>query len=97
MQYAYSSFATTLPPGQGKQAPSAPVSGASWCVVSCGVRLLVVVLTGFRKPQVKFLSYQRNPLDFKAEEACQRRLDRVPSTKPSLLVPAALQAKPLLY
>ena len=44
--------ATTLLPGQDKLAPSAPLSGASWLVVSCGVRLSEVVLSEFRKPQV---------------------------------------------
>ena len=38
-----------------------------------------------------------NSLNFKAQQGYQRWLDRLPSTKPSLLVPAALQAKPLFY
>jgi hypothetical protein len=47
-----SSSATTLLPGQDKPAPSAPMSGASWFVVSCGVRLSEVGLSEIRKPQV---------------------------------------------
>ena len=31
--------ATTLLPGQDKLAPSIPMSGAAWFVVSCGFRL----------------------------------------------------------
>ena len=46
-----SSSATTLLPGQDKPAPSAPMSGASWFVVSCGVRLSEVGLSEIRKPQ----------------------------------------------
>ncbi|HEV8325847.1 MAG TPA: hypothetical protein VGQ08_00060 [Nitrospiraceae bacterium] len=34
----------------------------------------------FCKPQVRFLSYQSNSLNFKAEERNQRRLDRVHCT-----------------
>jgi hypothetical protein len=47
-----SASATTLLPGQDKPAPSAPMSGASWFVVSCGVRLSEVGLSEIRKPQV---------------------------------------------
>ena len=47
-----SASATTLLPGQDKPAPSAPMSGASWFVVSCGVRLSVVGSAEFRKPHV---------------------------------------------
>jgi len=68
-------FATTLGPGQDKSAPSAPISGASWFVVSCGVRLSEVGLSGFRKPQVRFLSYQSNSLNFRAQQGYQRRLE----------------------
>jgi hypothetical protein len=45
--------ATTLLPGQDKPAPSAPMSGASWFVVSCGVRLSEVGLSEIRKLQVR--------------------------------------------
>ena len=45
--------ATTLLPGQDKPSPSAPMSGASWFVVSCGFRLSEVGLSEIRKPQVK--------------------------------------------
>ncbi len=74
---------------------TSPMVRVSWPVVSCGVRLSEVGLSEIRKPQVRILSYQRNSLNIKAEESYQRRLHRVPSTKPSLLVPAAHQAKPL--
>jgi hypothetical protein len=47
-----SSSATTLLPGQDKPAPSAPMSGASWFVVSCGVRLSEVGLSEIRKSLV---------------------------------------------
>ena len=47
-----SSSATTLLPGQDKPAPSVPLSGASWFVVSCGVGLSEVGLSEIRKPQV---------------------------------------------
>jgi hypothetical protein len=73
--------ATTLLPGQDKPSPSAPTLPESRSVVSCGDTLLVVVLTGFRKPQVARLGHQSNPLNFKAEEGTQRRLDPLPSTK----------------
>ena len=46
-------FATTLLPGQDKPAPPAPMSGASWFVVSCGVRLSEVGLSEIRKLQVR--------------------------------------------
>ena len=44
--------ATTLLPGQDNPAPSSPMSGASWFVVSCGVRLSEVGLWEIRKSQV---------------------------------------------
>ena len=47
-----SEFATRLLPGQDNPAPSSPVAGASWFVVSCGVRLSEVGLSEIRKPQV---------------------------------------------
>jgi hypothetical protein len=47
-----SASATTLLPGQDKPGPSAPMSGASWFVVSCGVRLSEIGLSEIRKPQV---------------------------------------------
>jgi hypothetical protein len=75
--FSFSYFATTLLPGQDKLAPSAPMSGASSFVVSCGLRLSEVVLGGIRKPQVARLGHQSNPLNFKAEEGTQRRLDRL--------------------
>ena len=57
-----------------------PISRVCCYLVSCGVRLWQVGEFEFRKPQVRFLSYQSNPLNFKAEERYQRRLDRLPST-----------------
>ena len=51
-----SASATTLLPGQDKPALSAPMSGASWFVVSCGVRLSEVGLSEIRKPQVRVLA-----------------------------------------
>ena len=47
-----SASATTLLPGQDKSALSAPMSGASWFVVSCGVRLSEVGLYEIHKTQV---------------------------------------------
>lgn len=44
--------ATALLPGQDNPAPSAPMSGASWFVVSCGFRLSEVGFEEIRKPQV---------------------------------------------
>jgi len=73
--------ATTLLPGQDKPAPSGPMSRGSCVVVACGFRLSEVGLSEFRKPQVRFLSYQGNSLNFKAQKGYQRRLDRLPSTK----------------
>src|ERR1041385_22313 len=49
-----SSSATTLLPGQGKSSPSAPMSRASWLVVSCGDRLSDIGLSEIRKTQVTF-------------------------------------------
>jgi hypothetical protein len=49
-----SACATTLLLGQDKPAPSAPMSGASWFVVSCGIKLAEVGLAEIGKPQVKF-------------------------------------------
>ena len=46
------SSATTLLPGQGKLAPSCPMSGESSFVVSCGVTLSEVGSGTVRKPQV---------------------------------------------
>jgi len=65
---------------QDNSPPSAPMSGASWFVVSCGVRLSEVGLSEIRKPQVRFLNHQSNPLNLKTQRGCQRRLDRLPST-----------------
>jgi len=49
------------------------------------VELALAGLAQFRekeiyKPRVARLGRQSKPLDFKAEDRCQRRLDRVPST-----------------
>src|SRR5207244_6741023 len=79
-QWSYSRSATTLLPGQDKSVPSGPMSGASWFVVSCGVRLSVCGSGEIRKPQVRFLSYQSNSLNFKTQKRYQRRLDRLPYT-----------------
>jgi len=46
-----------LLPGQDNLAPSGPISGVSWFVVSCGLRLSEVGFAEFRKPQVVSLSY----------------------------------------
>ena len=56
-----SSSATTLLPGQDKPAPSAPMSGASWFVVSCGVRLSEVGLSEIRKLQVRAIGAKLAP------------------------------------
>src|SRR5215471_14163564 len=44
--------ATSLLPGQDNLATSAPMSGVSWFVVSCGVRLSEVGVETIPKPQV---------------------------------------------
>ena len=51
--YYSQSSATTLLPGQDNSAPSSPMSGAPWFVVSGGVRLSEVGFAEIRKPQVK--------------------------------------------
>ena len=47
-----SSSATTLLPGQDNPAPSVSMSGVSWFVVSCGVRLSEVGVEAIPKPRV---------------------------------------------
>jgi hypothetical protein len=44
--------ATTLLPGQDRSPPSDPISGTSWFVASCWVRLSVRGFTELRKSQV---------------------------------------------
>jgi len=51
-------------------------------VVSCWVRLSEIGLGTSPKPRVEGLGCQSNPVNFKVQERCQRRLDRLPSTKP---------------
>ncbi len=44
-------------------------------------RVCSEVLKRLRKPLIGHLDRQSNPLNFKAKEGAQRRLDRLPSTK----------------
>ena len=56
-----------LLPGQDKPAPSVPISGPSWFVVSCGVRLSVCGLDEIRQMQVEHLDHQSKGLNFERE------------------------------
>ena len=66
--FSSSASATTLLPGQDKLSPSSPISGASWFVVSCGVRLSEVGFFVIRKPQVRYVTIFVTGLGWKGKE-----------------------------
>jgi len=64
-----------LLPGQDKLARSRPMSGESWFVVSCGLRLSEVVLGVIRKPQVSRSIRDTHTLCRPSSFDSQRHLD----------------------